>query len=103
MSDGNQSVPEFEVEISPLVYWGSRILLTIWVVASFLLGAFGVNWPVGWGMIVLGTILYQGFNGIPQPFEFEATLRIMFYSLVGIFLVFYAFFILGRCIYWIAA
>jgi hypothetical protein len=88
-------------EVHPVIFWFCRIALTLWIVVAITFGAVGVAWASFLYMVPIAAILYQGFNGFPRPFELEANARIFFYSLVGLFIVYFPFFLIGRLFYWI--
>lgn len=87
--------------MKPGVFWSARIGMTVWFAVSVLLGLLGFRYLVSVPMVAVGTLLYQGFNGLPRPWMNEATLRILFYSAVGISVVFFFFFAVGRLVRWL--
>ncbi|MEN0088050.1 MAG: hypothetical protein AAF737_06410 [Pseudomonadota bacterium] len=87
--------------MDPRVFWFARIGMTIWFVVAVVLGLLGFSYFASVPMVTIGTLLYQGFNGLPRPWMNEATLRILFYSAVGISVVFFFFFAFGRLVRWL--
>ncbi|MEN0088794.1 MAG: hypothetical protein AAF737_10225 [Pseudomonadota bacterium] len=90
-----------ETTIHSLVFWGARIGMTVWFAVSVALGLAGFSYVSCVPMVAAGTLLYQGFNGLPRPWMNEATLRIVFYSAVGMSIVYFFFFGFGRLVRWL--
>ncbi|MEM1365054.1 MAG: hypothetical protein AAGH82_04800 [Pseudomonadota bacterium] len=87
--------------MAPSIFWGARIGMTIWFVVSIFLGVLGFGYVASLPMVVVGAVLYQGFNGLSRPGLNEATFRIASYSAVGILIVFLVFFTIGRLVRWL--
>ena len=84
-----------------MVFWFSRLGMTAWLIAPWVLGATGASFLHWLWLVPAGAFLYQGFNGLERPWLSEATLRILLYSFVGLLIVFSVFFVAGRLAYWI--
>ena len=101
MRASHERVDSGETYMSPVIFWGARLGLTVWFCVSVLTGLLGYSYIASVPMVAIGTVLYQGFQGLPRPWSNEATLRILFYSAVGISLVFFCFFAIGRLVRWL--
>ncbi|MEO0635376.1 MAG: hypothetical protein AAFY73_01890 [Pseudomonadota bacterium] len=100
-SDADCQPDSGETKIHSMVFWTARLGMTVWFAVSVILGLLGFSYASSIPMVAVGTLLYQGFNGLPRPWMNEATLRIIFYSGVGMSVVYFFFFGFGRLIRWL--